>query len=576
LAPNLSSVTLDYLKVLKMRPTEKPHIFGDQLFRKLRNRILVAATVVMISLLILTILFAAMYRANILDSIGRALTTQSQLLSSNAHEGLNLADYVAKQARAEWQVTGRLRPHSAQVEGIPNFQGAIIQIAVIDASGYLSASSLNSTASKLYLGDRAHFIAVKDALKDEIHISKPVIGRVSGKETVQFVRPIFSMAQEFIGVVVVSLDTEIFLVSEIKSLENSGTFVTFIGDDNIKRFGLKSDTVPSSPLNTSVMPPAGVFSDKFGMLVPDDYFSRIIPIPGFPLKMIVSKSREEVMVRLRGIYLSAGIVCVAIVLLAFLFTGSILRLIRSKRNLLLRLEASNLKANSANEMKSKFVSGISHELRTPLNGILGFSELAKLSETVEESRRYSEVIFESAQRLHQLVNMLLDLAKIEAGQMQLTATVVKTTDFFESIMGLNRDAAEKKDLVLSLSIQPSTPSTLSVDRIKLMQVISNLVGNSVKFTESGVIFLGVEKSENSWIIKVIDTGIGMTQEKTRLAFERFGSMQLYDSVVVPNQGAGLGLALCKDLLDLMEGTIDIQSEPNSGTTVTVTFKESND
>jgi signal transduction histidine kinase len=109
-----------------------------------------------------------------------------------------------------------------------------------------------------------------------------------------------------------------------------------------------------------------------------------------------------------------------------------------------------------------------------------------------------------------------------------------------------------------------------------MQVINNLVGNSVKFTESGVIFLGVEKSENSWIIKVIDTGIGMTQEKTRLAFERFGSMQLYDSVVVPNQGAGLGLALCKDLLDLMEGTIDIQSEPNSGTTVTVTFKESND
>lgn len=85
--------------------------------------------------------------------------------------------------------------------------------------------------------------------------------------------------------------------------------------------------------------------------------------------------------------------------------------------------------------------------------------------------------------------------------------------------------------------------------------------------------MDVEKLDKSWVVKVVDTGIGMTQEKILHAFERFGSMQLYDSAVVPNQGAGLGLSLCKELLDLMAGAINIQSELNVGTTVTVTFKD---
>ena len=559
-----------------MTMAKKEHFLDDQLFFKMKNKILVSAAATTIFLSILIILSAAIYRAKFLDSIQQTLEGRSQLLSSYAREGLNLADFIAKKARTEWQETGRLRPHTEQVNSIPNYQGAIIQIAVIDAAGYLAASSLNSTAPKIYFGDREYFVVAKDRLKDEVYISKPVIGRISKKETLQFVRPIFSKAKEFIGVVVVSLDSEIFLSPEIENLSKLGTFSTFIGEDNVKRFGSKSDATLPSPINSSPMPSARIFSDKLGDMVTNGHFSHTSSIPDFPLKLVISKSSREIMDRLRVVYLTAGFVCVTVALVAFLFTNSILRSIRSNRNLQLRLEASNLKANSANEMKSKFVSGISHELRTPLNGILGFSELAKLSETVEESRRFNEVIFESAQRLHHLINMLLDLAKIEAGQIGLTETAVDTTDFFQSIIKLSRDAAEKKDLVLGLRISPSAPPTILIDRIKLMQVIDNLVSNAVKFMESGVIFLDVDKSKNSWIIKVIDTGIGMSQEQITHALERFGSMQRYDSVVIPNQGSGLGLALCKELLDLMKGTIEIQSEPGNGTTVTVTLKESDD
>jgi signal transduction histidine kinase len=336
------------------------------------------------------------------------------------------------------------------------------------------------------------------------------------------------------------------------------------------------DTASHATLNTPVEPSSAILSGKIKKMVSDNNFLRTTVISDFPLKLVVGKSPEKSGVRVRNIYLYAAIACVVIMLAAFLFTTNIIRLISTKQILLRRLELSNVKANSANEMKSKFVSGISHELRTPLNGILGFSELAKLSGSVEESRQYNEVIFESAQRLHQLVNTLLDLAKIEAGQIRLTTTVVNTADFFESIVGLYRDDAEKKSLVLSLTVNPAVPPTMLIDRIMAMQVIDNLIGNAVKFTETGVIFLDVEKVKKSWFVKIIDTGIGMTQEQIHHAFERFGAMQLYDSTVIANQGAGLGLALCKELLDLMEGTIDIQSDVGVGTTVTVTFKENDD
>jgi two-component system sensor histidine kinase BarA len=556
-----------------MRYSLKPNLFGVQLFDRLLKRILAAAIVITCMLLILVVFLAAVAGNNKIDAVERALITESQLIASNSQEAFNLADYVAKQARSEWLETGKLRPHASQIEGMPNFRGVIAQIAIIDAAGYLSASSLTSAPSRMYLGDRAHFIALKDASVDKFYIGKPVVGRVSGKETVQFVRPIFSTDQKFSGVVVVSMDSSIFLAPEIEALTSVGTTVALLGEDNVKRFGSKPGTEPSSPESTFRTFTPSFISGAFGKLLPEHYFSRTSAISGFRLKLIVRKAPEEVVSQLLIIYFSTFLTCLAIIFAAFLFTSSIFRLIRSKQLLLLRLEASNLKANSANEMKSKFVSGISHELRTPLNGILGFSELAKLSGSFEESKRYNEVIFESAQRLHQLVNMLLDLAKIEAGQMQLTTTVVRTADFFESVVGLHRDAAEKKGLVLSLTVSQSAPLTMLVDRIKLMQVIDNLVGNAVKFTESGVIFLDVEKLDKSWVVKVVDTGIGMTQEKILHAFERFGSMQLYDLAVVPNQGAGLGLSLCKELLDLMAGAINIQSELNVGTTLTVTFKD---
>jgi signal transduction histidine kinase len=550
--------------------------FGRNSSGGLRRRVLTASVVVTILIVALIALLTSVLRSNFLKQVELGLDMQSQLMAVQAREGLNLADFVAKQARAEWLESGRLRPHAVQTLGFPSDQGVIAQIAVIDANGYLSASSLDSQPAKMFLGDRVHFIALKDAVNDQIHISTPVVGRVSGIETVQLTRPIFTADRVFAGVVVVSLDTKLFLAPEIKFLARTGTFLAFVGEDNIVRFSSianLNDFDEKSVLEFLIGIESLTKSDEAS---PGAYFKHVNPIADYPLRLISAKFKHASRSNLQQLWVAAAMVSLLFTVLVAAYTRNILGLIQSKRHLFMQLSAVNLKNLSANQMKSRFVSGISHELRTPLNGILGFAELAQLSGTMEESRRYSKVIFDSAQRLSQLVNTLLDLAKIEAGQMALTLTETKVFDFFDSIVASHRDAADRKGLVLSLNIPESAPLAFLVDRIKLMQVIDHLVANALKFTHAGVVFIDVERRLDFWVIKVIDTGIGMTQEQLHQAFERFGIMQRYDSTAIDNQGAGLGLSLCRELLEVMGGAIDIESELGSGTTATVTLKDASE
>jgi signal transduction histidine kinase len=553
-----------------------PAHLGERSYDRLYRRTLIASVATAGLIVFLIALMIGILRSNFIERLELELDVQTKLLVVNAREGLNLADFVAKQSRSEWLESGKVRPHAILTDGFPNYQGAIVQIAVIDAKGYLSGSSLDSGPAKIFLGDRPHFTALKNVTNDQLYISKPVVGRISGLETVQVVRPILTLDRKFSGVVVVSLDVNVFLASEIETLTRAGTLLTFAGEDGITRFGSKIQ-----PDDTQFRPGSGVSDlpqQLVGNIALDDhlFLKRITPVGEFPLRLFSFKSKRAVQSELQRFYAAGAIASFLFILAISAFANSTIKIIESKRLLLKQLHASNVKANSANYMKSKFVVGISHELRTPLNGILGFAELAQFSETMEDSKRYSGVIFNSAQKLHQLVGMLLDLAKIEAGQMSLTLTKVKTEDFFQSLIDSHRDVADGKGLALGLSVSKSVPGTFLTDRIKLMQVIDQVIGNAVRFTESGAVFVNVESQQGSWSIKVMDTGIGMTEGQVKHAFDRFGTMQRIDSSRVTDQGPGLGLSLSRELLELLGGTIDLQSEMHSGTTVLITFKEFNE
>jgi len=137
------------------------------------------------------------------------------------------------------------------------------------------------------------------------------------------------------------------------------------------------------------------------------------------------------------------------------------------------------------------------------------------------------------------------------------------------VVSLHRYEAEKKGLLLSLNIAQEAPKLIKTDRIKLMQVMNNLINNAVKFTEAGAIFVNVNASSSVWEISVVDTGVGISPQQMSGIFDRFNNIKLENINTSDKAGAGLGMALCKELIELMGGTIKLQSEVNVGTSVKI-------
>lgn len=559
------------MSILSLKASKPERRLADLL----QLRVYAASIVMAIILLLLVGKIILDARANLLRSIERDLESHQQIIVLNLRESLNLVDFTLKRARKEWVQTGRLRSHDEYVEDFPNFKALIKQIGIIDARGYLVTSSLSQQAPTLYLGDREHFRVHVGATSDEIFISKPVVGRVSGQNSLQFTRPILDANKNFLGVIVVSLNPDYIVETNFKALSLVGVTGALVGRDGQQRVSMQTLGNPSASSQHEVKAEEGSFlRTAYPTAVFDEsYYWKRSELIGYPLDLIVGIPKSQVERRIEYVYWGAGIVGSLMLLAILLYTLNISALIRSRNTLLLKLEASNIKANSANAMKSKFVSGISHELRTPLNGILGFSELIDMSSSIEEAKKFGAIIHASAQHLHQLVNTLLDLAKIEAGQMAVVRTSANVQDLFDSVVSLHRFEAERQGVLLSLNLAQPMPSHIYTDRIKLMQVLNNLISNAVKFTNEGAIFVNVSHSEKSWTIAVADTGVGMSPEQMAGIFDRFNNIKLDNADTTEKQGAGLGMALCKELVELMDGTIEVRSERNVGTVVEVKLKE---
>lgn len=552
-------------------------VLGDAASDRLKLRVIAASLIVSLVFLALLTKSIVDARSNIYGSTEKDLRVHSQMVLLNVVEGLHLVDYTIKRARQEWLEKGHLRPHDEFVSDFPNYKDLIVQVAVIDDQGYLAASSLNTNPAKVYLGDREHFQVHAAAQVDKVFISRPIVGRVSGQVTLQFTRPILGADGVFLGVMVVSLNPEYLAQKNFEILAALGIKGFLLGKDGFLRVNLPS---PTAELNPFKLVRLSRVQDAGGALTTSpltgNYIWQQTSLDEYRLTLAVGYPLEKISERIQYVYWST-LVGVLVILAAIVwYTASILRLITSRNNILVRLEESNVKANSANEMKSKFVSSISHELRTPLNGILGFSELVEMSGSLEEARKYGSIIHSSSEHLHQLVNTLLDLAKIEAGQMAVVRTKSNIRELLESVVSLYRFEAERKGLLLNLSFEQDLPKVIVTDRIKLMQVLNNLVSNAVKFTDSGAIFVSAKYAAPNWEITVADTGVGMSQTQIDGVFDRFNNVKLDSISTSEKQGAGLGMALCKELVELMDGRISLQSEVNVGTSVQITLQELSD
>ena len=282
---------------------------------------------------------------------------------------------------------------------------------------------------------------------------------------------------------------------------------------------------------------------------------------------------------------TSGIVLISLVLLSGcgLFWLIVDRM-RKQYSLIRRLDASERQLQDAVRIKENFLANMSHEIRTPLNSIIGFARLLARQPLDKDSQEFTSAIGQAGENLLVIINDILDLSKIEAGMMRINAQPFAVRQLFHSLETLFQHRLKEKGLTLSTIVGEEVPETLKGDATRLTQILVNLVANGLKFTDKGGVEMRVsagravggegggtadmqgtdaDDAQVQLCIEVADTGIGISREQITAIFERFS--QAEDSMTRKYGGTGLGLSIVKELIELQNGTIEVESEPGKGT-----------
>ena len=232
------------------------------------------------------------------------------------------------------------------------------------------------------------------------------------------------------------------------------------------------------------------------------------------------------------------------------------------------LKDAKEKAEESDRLKSAFLANMSHEIRTPMNAILGFSELLRIEEVTREVRdEYTKIIHNKGNELMLIINDIIDISKIEAGDIKIVKSDVEVNDFLQSIhqhYAREKNLMNKDHIQLRLQIPERVYPVIHTDPARLRQVLNNLINNALKFTQEGFIEIGYNLRESHVEFYIMDTGIGVTREKQHIIFDRF--RQVDESLNSQFGGTGLGLAISKNLVNLLGGEIRIESSEEQGST----------
>lgn len=500
------------------------------------------------------------------EHISRALreTDKTLLLLRTAHD--NAPDKFDLRA---WVGTSQFRTELA------------VQYAFIGPDGYMIATNLGPVDTRVDLSDREHFKVHRDRMSDELFVSKPVLGRASGKWSIQLTRAIRDIHGGFGGVLVASIDPYYLArLYEHVDLGHDGA-ITLVGFDGIirARGGEGPNVLGKSMRNSAIFShyekhPRGVIMGS-GVI---DGVRRLLSyrvVSGFPLIVVAAMSEQEILSNYRDdalLYRTAGVV-LTILIAMFIAAG-----INSKRKLqltLLELAERRDSAEQASRTKSSFLAVMSHEIRTPMNAVLGLTSSLLEGELTPEQRRVLKTIHESGDSLLEILNDILDYSKLESGNLSFELIPFAVQDIAQSAVDIIGPRASAKGLYLTVLNDPSMPHGVVGDAGRLRQVLINLVSNAVKFTSTGRVTVScrcVERTESEAELEwaVSDTGIGIAPDKIGKLFRDFAQADC--SINRRFGGSGLGLSICKRIVEAMKGRIEAESTFGAGTTVRFAVK----
>jgi signal transduction histidine kinase len=539
----------------------------------------------------------------------RNLTTVSKITAEQLSQTISAVDLLTRSIQES--VTRPSLPDQASLHeraGTPSFQAALkgwqmllpqVEAAsVVDAAGDIIANTRQFPSARYNIDGAPFFQALKDDPDRGLVLADPIALPTNGEWVLFLARAFKDEAGHFAGIVLAGMPVAYFERYFSVVDVGQGTSVALDARDGtlIGRWPRDENAISKTlpPLLEPVRYPSDndtVINRGRGVDGAKRIFAMTqIRIQGSPLLLSVSQPKSDILKSWRMNLFWGGGSSIILFLAIILLVNLLVRAFRleelgraeaAERETRLSAQAMELAAardlaQAANRARGEFLANVSHELRTPLNAILGFSEILQkeLFGPIGDAR-YREFIVDihdSGRHLLEVIGNILDLTKVDAGRLALDERDVDVADMIQLCLKLVQDGADNGKVQLE-AVYPRGRCLLWCDPTRLKQILLNLLSNAVKFTpEGGKVTLTTSVTDDSFILTVADTGIGMSPEDLQEAMQPFH--QIDSSLSRRYQGTGLGLPLTKSLVELHDGTLEIRSRPGIGTVADVRLPKS--